>query len=73
MNPITQQDRIAAGRYLGIERLGAIRHAALRLALMEQHEKANPDRARILALVDRFKVATAFGFYASRPEYWRTN
>lgn len=73
MKTVTQENRIEAARFFDIDRLHAIRHAALRLALMEQHEKAHPDRARILRLVDRFRVADAFGFYSTRPEYWRTS
>lgn len=71
MTMTTQSERIEAGRYLGVDRLSGIRHAALRLALMEQHEKAHPDRAKVLRIVDRFKVANAFGYYATRPEMWR--
>ncbi len=70
---VTQSQRIEAGRALGIHKLSGLRHAALRLALMEQHEKAFPNRERILSIVDRFKVATAFGFYSSRQELWRAN
>ena len=73
MKNVSQIDRIKAAMYLGVDRMHPIRHAALRLALMERHEKIHPDRARILALVDRFKIGDAFGFYASRPEYWRVN
>jgi hypothetical protein len=69
----TQQQRISAAVALGIHRLSGIRHSALRLALMEQHEKAHPNRDRILRIVDRFKVATAFGFYSSRQELWRAS
>lgn len=73
MNTMNQQHRIAAALALSVHRLSSLRHAALKLALMEQHDKAHPNRERVLTLVDRWRVATPFGYYSTRPEMWRAN
>lgn len=67
---MNQNQKTTAARELGVHRLTALRHSALKLALFEHHAKLRPDSSRIARIVIRFGVARQFEFYASRPELW---
>ena len=65
-----QQDRINAARHFGLHKWGAIKSAALRLALCEL-QTVEPKWEKPRRIADRFGLGSALAFYYKNPElYW---
>lgn len=63
-------DAIETGKYFGIHQWSKLRHAALRLALMEAEPK-DPDWPRIHKICGRFKVGAAFNHFREYPDHFK--
>jgi hypothetical protein len=72
MSPVTQEERIAAGQHFGIHKWSHLRHAALRLVMMHtERHKEYWDENYLAKMCRRWRIGSAFAFFATHPEFWR--